>query len=274
MWCKGGVGMSVDKQRIVLLNRLVSRSPTRAPRDHQAPTHSAQELLQILEKRRAKKLAVEFFGAEDDDDERKRIMKGAGHSLIRLRQLKFENQGKRSYAVLLMEYVDESQRTFPVVHTQTFDGREIAGEEQERGAMTAHVVVRLPEKGAYDDGTYRCAIEAVHGITRRDVESFIDRQLRREGEWTFSVTVPKKKAKGNETKTYLYHPRLEFFADVGRALQTLTEGRILSQMVFTKRSQRQQIGQPTDVIHEDVLADVEYRISARQAELDPEFGTG
>lgn len=260
-------------ERIILLNRLVSRSATRAPQEHQrhAPTHGALELIDILDKRREAKIAVEFFGSTDDEDDAQRIAKGAGHSFVRLARLRKETDGGFTFVTMLIEHVDQSIRSFPVVHTGTFDGREISGDEAERGATAAHVMISIPSDGAYEDGSYRCAIEANSPITRGEIETFLSRQLRRAARaesWVFDVTVQGKKKL--ETKQYRYYPRLELFADIGRKLNlTLTEGRILSHMVFTKRGEKQPIGKPTSILHNDVYADVELKISAKQGPNDP-----
>lgn len=260
--------MQNDQEHLILLNRLVSRSISRS--SHAPPTHSGIELLEVLDARAKKNIAIEYFGAEDDADEGARIAKGTGHNFIRLRQLLFEQTAAARYASLLFEYVDERVRSFPVVHRRTFAGREIAGADDERGAAAAHVVVRFPGQGAYDDGDYRCAIEAVHGVTRHDIETFFSRQFRRHAAWTFTVVVKKGKGKA-KTKEFSYRPRLDLFADVGRTLNGALSGdSVLSHMVFTKRSTKQSIGKSTQVTHEDFLADVEIRVSARQGPADPE----
>jgi hypothetical protein len=254
-------------QRLVLLNNIVSRSVART-HDHKPPMHTGFDLLQLIEKRRVKKVAIEYIGASDDDDEDQRAKNGAGCDFLRLRHCRFEERNKQRYAILLFEYVDQSVRSFPVVHTTTFSGREIAGDDEERGATSAHFVIRLPGPGgAHDDGSYRCALESAPPITRRDIEAFLSRQVRRGIDWTFSVDIPGKDGK-TITKIYRYHPRFNLFADIGRKLGTLTDGRILSHMIFTKRHEKQNVAKPTGVLHEDVYADVELRISAKQGPED------
>lgn len=261
-------------ERLVLLNRLVSRSSTRAPQEHKPPIHSAPELLKILQGRQTANIAIEFFGAPDEEVEAERIKAGLNHNFIRLAKSKIVKRGDRSYAILLIEYVDQAQRSFPVVHTVNFTGREISGDDAERGASTAHVVVRLPKDGELDDGNYRCVIEVVHSVTRQHIENFLCRQLRRHSdaqEWVFTVTTKKKEDKASKTKDYRYNPRLELFSDIGRALNLAASGgKVLSHMVFTKRSEKQSIGVPKTVVHTDVVADVELRISAKQGPDDPE----
>jgi hypothetical protein len=53
----------------VLLNRLLSRSSTRAPEEHRPETHGAEELLEIIEARRKKGWAIEYLDTEDNPDE-------------------------------------------------------------------------------------------------------------------------------------------------------------------------------------------------------------
>lgn len=255
------------------------------------------ELLEILDKRRTQKVAIEFEGlkeGEDYWDEGKRLAEGAGHNFLRLRQMKWEGTADETrYVALLFEHINQDLRSFPVVHTTTFQGREIEGEAEERGATAAHVLVRLPPESALNLGTYRCAIEAVPAINRSSIERFLSRQLRREvamsGGWTFSVTETGR-GKKPVTKEFKYSPRLELYADVGRKFSgDLTDGRILTSMVFTKRKERQAIGRAAEIAHEDViaqvgfvttstmpadpeasvLADVEYRVSANQGPSEP-----
>jgi hypothetical protein len=230
--------------------------------------HGAFDLLEMIEKRRVKKVAIEYIGATDDDDEAVRARNGAGHDFVRLRQCKFEDRGKHRYAIMLFEYVDQAARTFPVVHTTNFTGREIAGDAEERGATSAHFIIRMPGPGgAYDDGSYRCALEAAHPITRRDIEVFLSRQVRRGVEWTFSVDT-QDRAGRKATKVYHYHPRFNLFADIGRKFSSLTSGRVLTYMLFTKRDEKQNVAKPTSVIHQDIYADVELKISAKQGPAD------
>lgn len=224
-------------------------------------------LLSLLEKRRKAKLAIEFF-APDADDEEERFRLGQGHSFVRLRHLRTDDDDDGRFAVLLFEYVDQAVRSFPVVHTATFEGRELSGADEERGAIASHTVIRLPTGDAYDDGSYRCTLEAVPRLSRTMIEGFLRRQLGRSAEWTFTVQIQKKK-KVTE-RIYKYSPRLELHADVGRSLKhAVTDGRILSHMLFTKRATKQEIGKPTAIEHEEVIADVEIRISAKQGPEDP-----
>jgi hypothetical protein len=101
----------------------------------------------MLDKRRARKVAIEFEGLKEEDhlDEDKRLAAGAGYNFLRLRQTKWEGAADSTrYVALLFEHINQDLRSFPVVHTTTFQGREIEGEAEERGATAAHAVVRLP----------------------------------------------------------------------------------------------------------------------------------
>jgi hypothetical protein len=263
--------------RVILLNRLVSTSTSRAPQEHHPPTVAGSELIQILDHRREGNLAIEFLGATDDDDEKKRLANGKGHSFIRLSRLKVKDAEDFTYATLLIEYVDETVRSLPVVHTETYEGREIAGDPSEYGSSTTHVVVRLP-KGGYDDGSYRCAIESGTSITRNMIETFLSRQLRRHAKanaFTFSVVVQGKRKKKPESKSYRYYPRLDLIADVGRGINLPGgQGSVLSHMIFTKRSEKTNIHGGTDVLHKEVIADVDIRVTAKQGPEDPEERKG
>jgi hypothetical protein len=63
-------------ERIVFLNRIVSRSITTAPEVHKPETHGLEELLDILSSRRTKGHAIEYLGGLDDEDEDKRKKNG------------------------------------------------------------------------------------------------------------------------------------------------------------------------------------------------------
>jgi len=263
-------------QRFVLLNRLVSRSATRAPEEHKPPMIPGAQLLEAIERRRSSGSAIEFLGlVETERDAEKgdkaRIRSGKGHDFILLRQMKFEERSPWKFATLLLEFVDESRRSFSVVHTQNLTGREIAGADEERGSRSTHMVVRLPIK-QYDDGSYRCAIEVAHSIPRNAIEHFLCRQLRRQAAQdglTFGVKLAGKKGKSVE-REYRYNPKLELFADIGRKIDfALSGGRELAHMTFTKRSEKQSIGKPTTVAHQDLYADVELKVSAKQGPEGP-----
>jgi hypothetical protein len=264
--------MLADNERLVLLNRLVSLSTSRA-RLERPPTHSAAELLEIMRGRVLQKIAIEHLGMRIGDDDALPAAV-AGLSFMRLREIKFEQIESFKYVTLLIEYVNSGDKTFPVVHIETFEGREIQGAAQERGASTAHVVARLPADGDFDDGAYRCAIEVQHPITRSQIEHFLAYQLRRhcdEQEWLFPVNAKKKRRDGKVVTTeHRYRAKFRLLADVGRKLNVAGgSGRNLSHMVFSKRATRQAIGKQVDVINEEIVADVELRVHAKQGPEDP-----
>lgn len=266
--------MAETHQRIFLLNRLMCKSVSRAPQEHKIPVPSGRELLQTIKALHDREVCVEFFdhAAEPDDfNHQARISENKGKNFIRVTAIDFQSDGAgASYCTLLLHFVDNTVRSFPVVDIAKFSGRELAGEDDERGAFAGHMMVRLPAADEYDDGTYRCVVEAVTNITRQSVEYLLSRQLRRqarEEDLRHPVTVVGKDGK-QKTTNYVYHPKLELAADVGRAFSKLKGGTI-SRLKFTKRSEKQSIAQKTDVIHEDVFGDVEINISAKQGPDDP-----
>ncbi len=154
----------------------------------------------------------------------------------------------------------------PVVDRNSFRGRELRGNANERGATSTHVVVKLPHGGAYDDGKYRCCIEATRGLTRADIELFLCRHIKldaTDNPWEFPATVMRNKRAVDVL--YKYRPKLHLVADTGRYMRTAanTIGAV-TQLKFTKRSERQSVNQATSVQHRDFVADVQYRISAKQ----------
>ena len=175
VWQSGSLGggrvlrtTHLDNHRFILLNRLISISKSRA-RLHSPPTHAATELLEIIDNRRSRSLAIEFEGlteSRDSVDEKLRLTQGVGYNFLRLTQMKWEGDAQSTrYVTLLFEHVDQAQRSFPVVNTTTYRGREIEGEEEERGATAIHVVIQMPPESALNLGKYRCAIEVVSPIT-------------------------------------------------------------------------------------------------------------
>src|ERR1035437_2282252 len=122
--------MADDYQHIVLLNWLVSQSTTRA-RGHTAPTHSGHHLIDILRGRCDKQIAIEYVKAEDDADETKRRLNGAGRSFIRLYDMSIIETDEYKYVAMLLKYVDSSVTTFSVEDMERFTGREIAGSSAE-----------------------------------------------------------------------------------------------------------------------------------------------
>jgi len=174
-------------ERVVLLNRMVSQSVTSAPEEHRPETHGLEELLELLNSRRTKGHAIEYIGGLDDEDEDKRKKNGSGWDFVRLRQYRVDDVDAQRYAIMLVEFVDQNSRSFPVVDVESFRGRELSGEREERGATSAHIVARLPETDGYDDGSYRCIVEYAPPITRAMIERFLSRQLRRAAsDWSFS----------------------------------------------------------------------------------------
>lgn len=258
-------------QRIILLNTLLSRSTTRV-RNQIAPAERGIDLLKVLEARRTKKWAVEYFGADEEDDEEKRIEAGKGHDYIRLCHLRFEETKDYDYVTGLVEFMDASISKFAVVDYETFKGHEISGEKSsERGATAAHIVVRLPKDHLHDSGEYRCAVEAVHGITRSDIEVLFCRQLRRDADYlglTFTAEV--RKGLKVEKRDYRYTPRLELVADVGRSLATISGSGDLYGMIFTKRRDKQSTAGPVAAAHEDFVADVRIYVGANQGPPNPQ----
>ncbi|WP_424630053.1 hypothetical protein [Bradyrhizobium sp. SYSU BS000235] len=267
-----------DFQRFVILNRLASASTSHAPPEYKPPLVGGEALLSVLQDRKNAGHAIEFIGGADaerdaDETEDARIARCSGLNFIWLRDIKVKKSGQYSYAKLLLEYVDQGKRTFSVVDTESLEGRDIAGRKNERGGVSAHIVVRLPTT-QHDDGQYRCAIEVAHSINRSMIESFINRQLRRwarADELTYEVHSPDKKKPGRmNTKTYKYTPRLELLADVGRSLSFATAGgRELAHMIFSKRSAKQSIGGKDHVLDEEIIADVVLKINAHRGPNDP-----
>lgn len=265
-------------QRFVLLNRLVSRSTSHAPQEFKPPIVGAAELLALIDARHKRHWAIEFLGLHETIEDFRngddaRIKRGRGDHLdfIWLRDVAFFEQDDWQYGVLLFEYIDQSKRSFSVVDTVKLTGREISGNTSERGSRSAHVVVRLPIK-QYDDGSYRCVIEVNHSVTRSNIESFLCRQLRRQAsldELTFTGKRADRQGRVKEN-TYRYTPRLELHADIGRKIDFgISGGRELAYMTFTKRQERRSIGKKTELHHEDVIADVQLRVSAKQGPEDP-----
>jgi hypothetical protein len=111
----------------------------------------------------------------------------------------------------------------------------------------------------------------VHPITRSEIEALLCKQLRRAAEvqdLTFPVQVQRKEG-GFEQKNYRFNPRLELAADVGRRLPAGADGRILSHMIFTKRSEKQTIGKGTATDHQEFEADLQFKVSGSQGPEDP-----
>jgi hypothetical protein len=250
--------------RYVFLNYIFSRSKTRAPREFSPPLHGARELFSMLTALYAKGGAIVYLDAEDDDDPAIAQINRDQSSAIRIRHLQMYETQTNDYVCFLAEHIDNMARSFPVVNRRSFVGRDLEAEAEERGATTAHVVVRLPKEGAFDAGSYRTVIEVVQGVTRRHIDVLLNRQLRQLTEdWSFPVSFPERKG-ARSRKDYKYRPKLELNADIGRSVTGGPRNSVLSHMVFTKRSERLNTGQEAEVDYIDVIADIEYKIAANQ----------
>jgi hypothetical protein len=128
-------------QRLVLLNHLFSRTVSRAPQEHSAPIHSFEEFLDIFIKRSASGQSVEFIGSKMFEGD------GTGHECVRIKSIALSESDGWHYATFLFEHIDTYTTKFPVVDIRTFAGRELEAEADERGATTAHFLVRYPANG-------------------------------------------------------------------------------------------------------------------------------
>ncbi len=259
--------------RTVLLNRVISKSRSRAPSDVSEPTHPAYELLKYIEDRVNKSTCIEFDGSPGGfDSDSTPLTANEERSWTRLKRIEFATSETHHYAYILVERMDHRTRRFPVVNMATLEGRHVAGDDKERGGRTSHLVIRLPMNNAYDDGSYRCAIEYEPAIPRDDIEILLCRQLRRiatQSRWAFNIQYQNKKGK-TETREYRYWPRLELHAELGNKLTSnIDPGQIL-QIVFSKRSQRLQTAGPTEIADREFTADLEVRVSAKQAPEEPQ----
>ena len=259
-----GSSTEAEHARFVLLNTLVSQSITRA--DVDAPLHGAYELFQHLDGRRQRGFAIEFDRGIEDVDDHKRIVGGAGRNFVRLRDLRFIEDGDTVDIVMLIEHVDASVREFAVVDTESFVGREISGNPAERGATSCHVVLRATKDGHVDTAKYRCVIQVEHPLTRKLIQWFLSKNLLRHWQANGMDSFPRPDHSKSKSKNFKYHPRIELHSDIGRVLGTAGSGaQALTQMEFTKKSELQSIGQPTSEIEESVIADVQLRVSVTQA---------
>ncbi len=265
--------MAEEFERVIFLNRLLSRSVSQAPAEFSPPVHGARELFAIIEARFKQGFAIEFVGAggsSDNDDDKIRIEAGRGYNFIRVKSSNIFSSEEFDYIVILAEFVNQAVRDFPVVDTVTYEGREISGDAEERGAFAAHVLVRIPTAKSYDDASYRCAIEHVASINRRDVEALFSRQIRRQSkteEWRFSVKKKGRKGKNIE-QAYKYHPRLDLVSDVGRSLLTGFDEKSISKIVFTNRNEKLNLGQKTDIEYRDVVGNIDISVNASQGPDD------
>ncbi len=262
--------MAAAHNQVVLLNRLLSKSVTTARRQT-APPHGGEELLDIIANQHKLGFAFEAFGPGDTDDEGERLQIAGDHDHIGLRDFRKEITPDAVFYTLLIEYVNASQKSFPVVNRATRVGRELAGDEDERGVAAIHVVVKLPASGFPDDGDYRCAIEYSPNVRRLDVEKLLCRQLKRvaaRDNWIFQVGRIGSRGRPVKADEFKYRARLELAADVGRAMGFSGAKRQLAQIVFTKKLSKQEIHGPTHVKFDTVLADLEVKVSGKQAPED------
>lgn len=260
--------------RIILLNRLVSRSVTRAPQEHKAPLHSGIDLFNIIDQRVKDKVCIEFFNVDENIvDDAERIKANKNKDSLRINKIQREVVGSWLYLGMLVTFIDQRITTFPVIDIEEGSGRDLRGGQNERGSFIAHVVVRLPiGSDQRDEGSYRCAVESVTNLSRSNIEKLWSRQLRRVAEtqeWSFDVEISGKRKP--ETKHYRYHPRIELLADVGRSMFGSGSGaKTLSHLVFTNQHEKRSFPDPTAIHHEDFFASVELRVSAKQGPDDPE----
>lgn len=259
--------------RTVLLNHLLSQSTSQAPDEHTPPTHGFEELFEYVKSRTDKGVAIEFLTDADSDDldDAGRIDLGKKNKLdfVRLKFAGLMTHESRRYAVLLIHHVDQKNRSFPVVNLDTYEGREITAAENERGVSSAHVVVSLPVDNEVDDASYRCVVEFTPGITRRSVEFLINRQIRRAASWEFSVEQVGRRGTPVKPKIYKYKPKIRLASDIYQNLLTGDKIGLFSSAVFTKRSTKENTAKEIDLLQEDIVADIQLRISGNQAPTDP-----
>lgn len=268
--------MSEDRNsRIVLLNRLISRSVSRAPQGNYPPTHGADELLRIIDQGRKTNSAIEYEGLEAKETEIERHEAGMMFPFIRLSDFRIIDRAESRYACLLIEHGDNAARALHLINTRTFQGREISGEEYEFGATSTHLVVRLPTPDESDEGMYRAAVEAVSPITRGQIEWFLCAQLRRhanKNQFEFEADI--SSGRKGKRKPYKYHPRLELVSDVGRKINLGIGGQSVSSIVFTKRGVLREVAGETTIEYDTVVANAEFRINAKEGPTDPDEQIG
>lgn len=262
----GGTG---SHERIVLMNRLISSSVTRGRDETHLPIHAADELLRIIMSKRGKPASKVYVSAWNEDDAAR-----AGNSdYIFLRDACTIEEEQWTDAVLLLEYVKADWRRFPVVDTTNHLGRELEGNETERGAKCAYVVVRMP-RGGPDNAVYKCVLDYVSDLSRRRIEHYLCRLLRDHArEHDFKFPVSQREGKKGKPRLVQYYPKVELGADFGRKVGgSLFDS--LSLLVFTKRRERQAIGRRTAVRQNEFMADFEVKVSAKEAPTDPEERKG
>lgn len=260
--------MTREIARSVILNRVLNRTVTQA-RGRTPPFHSGEELLDLIAHLASRGQGFESFSGDDEITDDARSPTG---SFIRIRQVVKEPSEDDLIYTFLIEFVNDSLKSFSVVDIETFDGREITARPRERGSFSTHVLMRLPKTGEKDLAEYRCAIEYSPNVRRLDIQTLFARQLRRIAKvsgWDFIEERTGKRGQALKPSAFKYHPKFEFAVDVGRSMKALSAGRSLSQILLTKKSERQSIGLPTEIKHVDVIADVQMRISGKEAPADP-----
>jgi hypothetical protein len=88
--------------------------------------HGFEELFQILEKRTNVGQALELIG------QRAQTVAAGPREFVRIAKIKRSEDGDWGFATFLLEHVDEHAKSFPVVSTKTYVGREIAADPDER----------------------------------------------------------------------------------------------------------------------------------------------
>jgi hypothetical protein len=261
--------------RIVLLNHLVSLSIARTKSEQRPPTEPGYELLKMIFARWNKGTAIEYLAEESDADDIARIEKNSGQkSYTRIQHMLMPpaEPGDHRYVAILLEYLDINRHSFHVSNPKTFQGRPIKGEETERGVISAVIMIRLPAEGAYDDGRYRCVVEAMPSLNRAAIEHFLCRQLRRDSDrdkWTYPVDKPQRK--GTKKVPARYTPKLELHAGgFGRKVDgSGGTSKILKSLTFVKRASKESIGEGTDIEHTEFEADLRVHVSAAQGVSEP-----
>lgn len=261
-------------EKAVLLNRLFSRSVHRGPNSLRAPLLFGFDLFQVIYENWKSGTCIEFEDADEGETEEARIENGVGKTFIRLEDMRFVETDRARYVELLISRVDHRSKQFPVVDMQTRIGRNLRGHDTERGGLQSHVVVRMPQLGAYDTGEYRCAIEYNKSISRLAIENLINKQFRRSAktnELSFSVSAPNDRGK-IQNREYRYWPKLELSFKIGGGTTTLRPEQI-SHLVFTRRDVKENTAGQTEIIESDFLADIEIRVVKSKIDGDEENKT-
>lgn len=256
----------------MLLNHMVSTVVTRAPQEHQPDRHSGAELLDVIWRRFRDGVAMEMFNGPLDGTEEQ--TKDASDILF-VRDMKFLERRSATFVAILLDHLDKEAKAFPVVSRATLAGRSLTGSADEVGSSQRHVIIRLPSTGTFDDGVYRCVIEPVPPVSRKLIETFLYRQLKKHyGEKGIEFEVQRIGRRGRPVKSlrYKYHPKLELRADVARSLggYDLVGGPEPTRFEFTKRKEERLTGTAVHVIERDFVSDIQVKVSAKEAPTDPE----